>query len=523
MKKVEVTFEEDFEIYNYNMRVNPSTIAGSLRISPMIYEGTEEKSYEPYGASPSPKHISEIEAVGDNIQLFDKEDITQDCRLDANGENFASTGYFISNYIEIVQHKQLVVNYNVDTMHRICLYDKDKNLTRAITNSRIVDIENSDYYIRICGELSNIDTMKLEKGASSTVYSEFGQGSVKITNSNENMLSPVKKQTTVFNGVTYNSDGKGSIEIKGTPTASGAVTIELVRPVAINLYSLYIQLFNSKVESSVGVRFMDNSNRVIQLIPNALNKTEQISDVNLDKIVTITAIQFYQNNNALNLKISPTISANAISEFVEHKSETQIMPTQKPFYDGDTFVKIDNEDYEQHNSKELILNGNETVGMIYQTVTSNQYQTFSISKNDVFDTWSTNKYIACTHFQKILGDDAYNKRKIGICSDSSHLLFCTNILTVSEFKAWLKEQYEAGTPVKVVYRTKNTELIKCTDEQSKILDKINTYKNTTIITTDNDLAKIDLRYKLDVLKAIQNVQAMTTSNENIDDVVESEE
>ena len=45
-------------------------------------------------------------------------------------------------------------------------------------------------------------------------------------------------------------------------------------------------------------------------------------------------------------------------------------------------------------------------------------------------------------------------------------------------------------------------LLKCTSEQCKILDKIDTYKDGTIITTDNDLCKISLRYKEDYDKRI---------------------
>lgn len=54
--------------YAINIQIGLTTQAGTFnnyKNRYMLYEGTEEKTYEPYGASPSPEYPSEIRAVGD--------------------------------------------------------------------------------------------------------------------------------------------------------------------------------------------------------------------------------------------------------------------------------------------------------------------------------------------------------------------------------------------------------------------------------------------------------------------------
>lgn len=59
----------------------------------------------------------------------------------------------------------------------------------------------------------------------------------------------------------------------------------------------------------------------------------------------------------------------------------------------------------------------------------------------------------CSHFVNV--DGAYNHGSPGMYSDSlynSNVYFVSSCSTVDEFKAWLAVQYEAGTPVQLLYR-----------------------------------------------------------------------
>lgn len=57
----------------YAVRINSTDVT---RENIMLAEGTEEKPYEPFGVMPSLDYPSEIEHIGDNIQLFDKDTIS---------------------------------------------------------------------------------------------------------------------------------------------------------------------------------------------------------------------------------------------------------------------------------------------------------------------------------------------------------------------------------------------------------------------------------------------------------------
>lgn len=75
-----------------------------------------------------------------------------------------------------------------------------------------------------------------------------------------------------------------------------------------------------------------------------------------------------------------------------------------------------------------------------------------------------------------------------------------NISTVDELKAYLKAQYDAGTPVMIYYKLQTPTRLKFTDEQKAVAKELNnarTYKNVTNITTDSK-AILSLDYAKDL-------------------------
>ena len=96
-------------------------------------------------------------------------------------------------------------------------------------------------------------------------------------------------------------------------------------------------------------------------------------------------------------------------------------------------------------------------------------------------------------------------------SDTNRILFkATNYTTVDNFKAWLSEQYNAGTPVYVDYVLKVPVDIECTEEQSTVLWDIyynaKTYdKITHIYSTDNVEPNMEVIYKKDIETLFNNI------------------
>lgn len=67
-KKTFTVDKSKYDGYTINIQTGLTTESGTFnnyKNRYMLYEGTEEKPYEPYGASPSPEYPSEIRAVGD--------------------------------------------------------------------------------------------------------------------------------------------------------------------------------------------------------------------------------------------------------------------------------------------------------------------------------------------------------------------------------------------------------------------------------------------------------------------------
>lgn len=69
----------------------------------------------------------------------------------------------------------------------------------------------------------------------------------------------------------------------------------------------------------------------------------------------------------------------------------------------------------------------------------------------------------------------------------------------------MKEQYNAGTPMKFEYELATEEIIPYTQEQQAVIDKIlYTYKNVTNISVDDELATLDITYKKDIETMFNN-------------------
>lgn len=450
----------------------------------MLVEGTEEKPYEPYGVMPSLEYSSEIEAVADNVNLFDKNNIVKDYRIDSNGNNFSSAGYFISDYIDIKQYKQLVVNYNVDTMHRIALYDKEKILTRAITNSRIINIENNEAYVRICGKISDVDTMKLEKGSKATSYSKYGQGSVEISTSNKNLYN----QKKFVQGIWNTSETTRVVGWIGKVEAGQKIVVKKN---------------NSKYEYLLGITTMNYRNSANVLLHNDGWRTTEKSEMTVNQGGYLF-MQIKKNDNS---NIAPSellvddfqIEYDEATDYTEHRGETLVMPIQQKMFENDTFEKIDRVWYEKHNWGKITLTGNEG---FYKSTAATHVDRYLLYISDMSTKHNMNDVVS----------NCFKSEDDGV----GHIFHNGTILainyaecetsTVEEFKAKLKELYNSGKAVEVYYKLAEPLLLKCTDEQCKILDKIDTYHDGTIITTDNDLCKISLRYKQDLEKRIEQLE-----------------
>lgn len=479
--------------------------------------------------TPSFEGLSEIEIVGDNVQLFDKDNATV-----INALLQASTVKLVANNDE----RTLVFKCDKNTTYtitkiagarlRIAEFETEPQINSTGKNYKDNDkgtfleytTSNTAQYLVIgyAYVISSLDTneqalfnsIKIVKGTRLGAYSSYGQGGITIVSSNKNMskeTSNIKTETAQYKNIVH-----CDFCLKKGET-----------------YTISFDTNNNGGRVYINEFIFDNDTRL-----NCNGQRQHIT-------ATATASGFFKNTVLLKTANTATTAynisnvqielANTNSSYEQHKGETLVMPFQKPFKAiqniRDDFVRKDNVWYERHWIKRAYFDGSEEWHLSGNTANisfwgkANSIMTgFDTTKVEQSNNGSSTylPHIASNYFKIVSLSNFFKDSICATCDYYNNNLelrlglgLNSDITTVAQLKAKLEELNNSGNPLYVDYVLAEPELIKCTDEQCKILDKINTYKNTTIITTDNDLAKVSLKYKVDVLKAIENATAVAES------------
>ena len=269
---------------------------------------------------------------------------------------------------------------------------------------------------------------------------------------------------------------------------------------------------NAEANTSAYVRSATTGGTEYASLWRVLNSKEKKSQFVFEEDIGVVVYMWIGKDVTFNnVKLQFQLELDALSEYTTHRGETLTMPIQSKMFEGDTFEQIGDVWYEKHCKKEKTITGNDI-----QSVSSNNRVFFKISSVPGFKKISEEFYYGNIDKNTIESNVATSltghsltwlaTAKKGDWISSWNNPNDTNgfvLRTDKEFAT--KEEamtYFNENPFTVVYELLETEYIKCTSEQCKILDKIDTYKNGTIITTDNDLCKISLRYKEDYGKRI---------------------
>lgn len=105
----------------------------------------------------------------------------------------------------------------------------------------------------------------------------------------------------------------------------------------------------------------------------------------------------------------------------------------------------------------------------------------------------------CSHFKNINNAWFNEIGKCGYYSDHDNLqnkYFISDKQTVDDFKAWLVQQKEAGTPVELVYKTQTETWEPLPEETQLALNNLHTNYPTTIVTNSED-TEMKLTYVAD--------------------------
>lgn len=503
--------EDTFE--HFDFRFDNGTVLNNFTVQLMLTDKVDT-DYEMYGVMPSPNYLSEMETVGDNVNLFPG---WESGAIDvASGEKIADPWYIrCKDFIPIVYGVFYTISQinsvNFNSMNcAIRLYDKDKkylgsqhvgdilkqSLTFTVNNLNVKYIIPTATNGKTVPQNAKTD-IKLEKGTVATSYSSHGQGNVKITKYNNNLAQDVKytNQKNKYNGIiiatytlkkgqkyyfSFDTDNSGLQVYRQTEKELGLKNASAYSFTCDGKRKTFsaVAIENKTIRASIIIRLSDSSDTVISL------------------------------SNFM-------ISTYEDATYEENQEQTYIMPTQAEMLQGDYF-DFDNEE-EVHVWNKKILTGDEgwrmpssnDLNVVFANLSNINFCDFNSDTDIQYSNHFKHNGIA-QGFAAALnkGIGMYSYLDLEGCRYEYIVVPKTVASSVNEWKEYLKSQYDAGTPVVIYYKQQTPTRLKFIDEQKAVAKELNnarTYKNVTNITTDSK-AILSLDYVKDQETQNQKMQ-----------------
>lgn len=466
----------------------------------MLCAGTEQKPYEQFGVMPSLSYPSKIECVGGG-----KAELELGTIASATGTNNASNQRVrTKDYIRVISNTECTID--ADNVDEVVVFQYDENETKILATSWLelpysFILDKNTRYIRYAFRCSDDSVLTADEVKDKSKW----LSSIEINTSNKNIC---QSQVSSWELGMYSTDGQ---KVSHTSRVR-CKDLTLVPSRA----EIYFNTFND--EYSFVVRTYDKNKEFLSSAGEKINGTKLVLDSNV-KYISNTIMRKNASGSSgegqaildkiASGEIKPFIclSSEADKTFVEHRGETHIMPIQQAMYENDTFERINGIWYEKHNKVKMVFDGTENWNFNYNSAI------FMLDANNILtlssaETSKLSNFIQSNTYSNKVYDAMYNKQTDGIEALNNRInIRESSCSTVAEFKTLLAQRYAENKAIYAICRLKEPLLLKCTSEQSAILDKIDTYRDGTIINTDNDLCKISLRYKQSLEAAIKEYTA----------------
>lgn len=452
--------------------------------------------WEPYVGgipAPNPDYLSEIKTVGSNVNLLD---ISKLSSRTTYGITFTptSTGIKISGTAEDTYAYGVSIKCNLQKGKTYTLYGKNAGNTfklelkkrgTVIMNIKTSgdkvtfipkeDIESITFVLEGISkgttynyEISNI---MIVEGTEVGEYSKYGQGTVKVTKCNKNLVGDIQK------GYWNNT---GVFEYDTNFVSSKQIKVE-------------------KGKTYIGGLFDKNKNYVGKVVYVLFDKNKNFTRYSGEETITIgnneeyVSIRTYSaqasyitsNNYLLQLEVG-----NKIYSYEPHQEQSYILPVQQEMLEGDYF-DWDNEE-EVHVWEKLVFKGNENWNLddIYNGIAQ-----FSLSVNAVYINDDDTVIRTMSNYFKGVGFDSswLIDNCVTIRKHSRVRIMISKYTTVEQFKTWLKSKCDEGTPVIVYYKLSTPKRLPFTEEQKEIAKELShatTYEGTTHIYSTDSISPV---------------------------------
>ena len=149
--------------------------------------------------SPSPDHEQPIKSAGENVNLFDKDNVTN-AYLNADGTTTSNSTFRVSDYIDVSKFDNITISGNYGGSELNCFYDENKtfvsNFGIGTLTVNTKSVPSNAKYIRVTLRRDVLKQYKLEPGSTATPYSPYGMGSISETIGNRNLAKHINGYIT---------------------------------------------------------------------------------------------------------------------------------------------------------------------------------------------------------------------------------------------------------------------------------------------------------------------------------------
>ena len=465
---------------------------------PLQLEGIGKplKDYTIYGnavqaATPSTDNPVEVQAVGEKTaNLFDKNDCTVAGFINHNGNISAATHWFTTeNYIKCSRTITITALNGLGNGAYIACYDEQKNLlgvcriTDANQNQSTINLIDGTKYIKTCSRDDNFDSFMLNEGETALPYEPYGY-KIPVECRGENLFdkSTAEVYTAFLNAndwwVTSTDGAAASVRIQVEPNTTYTLSIEP----SLAIFRISESSLENPLPTSVGLR----TDRIV--------RSGSINEYTFTTSDTAKFIIFQGSFDSFDLWFN-TLQLELGSTATEYESYHE--PIKTPIFLDKPIHKIGDyadtlcyaEQKVERVIKELILTGEENWILPAQS-------TFRLVVNGYLR--ELKEICLCTHYKTTLNvksHEALGDKNFSFLVSSSGNNYCYfkdgAIPDGAAWTAYLKEQYAAGTPVKIYY------VLATPESESVELPKIPTLNGATVIDVDTEIepSNVYLKYK----------------------------
>lgn len=457
---------------------------------PVQITKNDDKDYEPYGAMPSTEFSSEIRNVGDNGNLYDKDNPNiLDTPIDTSGLGGNVKNTYKTVWIPCKPNTTYTVSKKYDaTKNRFALaYTSEEPnysqqvegyVSNAYTNVMTITTNSTAKYliayVWIAGGSVTyqemLDSIKIEKGTQATADNGHGLGSMEIIICNKNILN---QDLELFQG---NYDNNGNVITNSDRRIDKYIFL------AKGNYILW-----STINNWINVLIYDKNKKLLSVKNSNTNKENAFT---LDED---GYIRFGFNPTVESLKVFQLERNTEKTTSEEHKQQIIIFP----FKQGQKLMQGDYlADDGIHNTKTQIQLDGVTNGLKVSKVTKHSnniyYCVINLVKQSINNTTDVSS-MYCSHFMP------HFEVKPGSCYIAGSGLYLVLVLTdqtittVDAANTWLATQKEKGIPVVIEYKLAEEVVEPYTEVQKeawKQIENAKSYEGQTNIFSNNDVSPV---------------------------------